>query len=557
MERTGYCNGGFVFDATGDGTADDVFVLNGHLFQVNEVLIHDGVGGWSRLESGPLVERTSSSAGGFVFDATGDGTADDVFVANSNNEANEVLVHDGVGGWSHLDSGPLVERTDCSHGGFVFDATGDGTADDIFVFNHNEANEVLVHDGVGGWSRLESGLLVERTDSSAGGFVFDATGDGTADDVFVANWQANEVLVHDGVGGWSRLESGPLVERTDCSYGGFVFDATGDGTADDVFVVNGNQANEVFVHDGAGGWSRRESGPLVERTDGSNGGFVFDATGDGTADDVFVVNGNQANEVLIHDGVGGWSRLESGPLVERTDSSHGGFVFDATGDGTADDVFVANGNQANEVLVNYGASGWSRLEIGMLVTRTDFSSDGFVFDATGDGTADDVFVANGLSLTTGRANEVLVRDGVGGWSRLESGPLVERTDNSYGGFVFDATGDGTADDVFVANDNQANEVLIHDGVGGWSRLESGPLVERTDNSRGGFVFDATGDGTADDIFVANANLVSNGLSSGQANEVLVHDGVGGWSRLESGPLVERTDSSHGGFVFDATGDGTA
>ena len=64
------------------------------------------------------------------------------------------------------------------------------------------------------------------------------------------------------------------------------------------------------------------------------------------------------------------------------------------------------------------------------------------------------------------------------FSSIERGLLVERTDSSYGGFVFDATGDGTADDVFVANGGQANEVLVHDGVGGWSRLESGPLVER-------------------------------------------------------------------------------
>ena len=46
-----------------------------------------------------------------------------------------------------------------------------------------------------------------------------------------------------------------LAERTDSSRGGFVFDATGDGTADDMFVANYNQANEIFVRDGAGGLS--------------------------------------------------------------------------------------------------------------------------------------------------------------------------------------------------------------------------------------------------------------------------------------------------------------
>jgi hypothetical protein len=111
---------------------------------------------------------------------------------------------------------------------------------------------------------------------------------------------------------FSSIERGPLVERTDWSTSGFVFDATGDGTADDVFVANVYAANEVLVHDGAGGWSRRESGPLVERTDNSYGGFVFDATGDGTADDVFVANARQANEVLFRPAcaIDGYAKLD-------------------------------------------------------------------------------------------------------------------------------------------------------------------------------------------------------------------------------------------------------
>ena len=130
-----------------------------------------------------------------------------------------------------------------------------------------------------------------------------------------------------------------------------------------MFVANYGQANEVLLHDGAGGYSRLTSGPLVERTDSSRGGFLFDATGDGTADDVFVANFGQANEVLLHDGAGGYSRLTSGPLVERTDSSRGGFLFDATGDGTADDVFVANFGQANEIAVRStcGLDGYATL----------------------------------------------------------------------------------------------------------------------------------------------------------------------------------------------------
>ena len=46
------------------------------------------------------------------------------------------------------------------------------------------------------------------------------------------------------------------------------------------------------------------------------------------------------------------------------------------------------------------------------------------------------------------------------FSPLEGGSLVERTDYSQGGFLIDATGDGTADDVFVANNGQANEIAV-------------------------------------------------------------------------------------------------
>ena len=57
-------------------------------------------------------------------------------------------------------------------------------------------------------------------------------------------------------------------------------------------------------------------------------------------------------------------------------------------------------------------------------------------------------------------------------------------------------------------------------------------MERTDNSRGGFVFDATGDGTADDVFVANSGQVAN--SYGQANEFLFRTAcaVDGYAKLD-------------------------
>ena len=55
-------------------------------------------------------------------------------------------------------------------------------------------------------------------------------------------------------------------------------------------------------------------------------------------------------------------------------------------------------------------------------------------------------------ILVGGHNELLINDGAGGFTRVTSGPAVERADGSYGGIAFDATGDGTADDAFSCPD---------------------------------------------------------------------------------------------------------
>ena len=98
--------------------------------------------GWNELETGPLVVHSDHSNGGMLLDATGDGTADDVMVFNQGPNAgtsqpNEVLVFDASAGtFEAMTTGPLVARSGSS--GMVLDATGDGIADDVMVFNDDD-----------------------------------------------------------------------------------------------------------------------------------------------------------------------------------------------------------------------------------------------------------------------------------------------------------------------------------------------------------------------------------------------------------------------------------
>eukprot|EP01043_Picozoa_sp_COSAG02_P061662 COSAG02_NODE_8330_length_2612_cov_84.701955_1_plen_633_part_10 len=514
IERSDNSNGGMLIDATGDGSADDVMMFNSG--DANEVFVNGGSGVYSRLTNSVLVERSDNSYSGMLIDATGDGSADDIMVFNSG-DANEVFVNGGSGVYSRLTNSVLVERTGRSYGGMLVDATGDGSADDIMVFKRSAANEVFVNGGSGVFSRLTNSVLVERSDNSNGGMLIDATGDGSADDIMVFHFNANEVFVNGGSGVYSRLTNSVLVERLDhWSYGGMLIDATGDGSADDIMVFNGlrnYQANEVFVNGGSGVFSRLTNSALVERTDESHDGMLIDATGDGSADDIMVFNSGDANEVFVNGGSGVYSRLTNSVLVERSDESHSGMLVDATGDGSADDIMVFNIGSTNEMLVNGCSRVHSRLTNSVLVERSDRSYGGMLIDATGDGSVDDIMILNFSPSLNNDATVVLVNGGSGGYSRLLDGVLAQWMGRPTSGMLIDAMGDGSADDIMVFSIGDANEVFVNGGSGVYSRLTNSVLVERLDRaSYGGMLIDATGDGSADDIIVFN---------SGDANEVFV------------------------------------
>eukprot|EP01045_Picozoa_sp_COSAG04_P011487 COSAG04_NODE_741_length_10670_cov_20.643837_3_plen_504_part_00 len=132
----------------------------------------------------------------------------------------------------------------------------------------------------------------------------------------------------------------------------------------------------------------------------------------------------------------------------------------------------------------------------------------------------------------------------------------ERTETLGCGSTAVAVGDFNADsrpDLFVANINCANDVLLGAGAGKFVSLTSGPAVAGSLSSVGAVVADFTGD-SRDDIFVINRGVstadqpaYNGGPIIAERNQMFVNDGAVGTAvnfvELATGPAVEGAAST--------------
>jgi hypothetical protein len=576
-------------DFNNDGYVDMIILRSLH---PNEVLINNGDGSFTQLDGSVLGINSNyqeygddarrSSEGGFVADFNNDGYID-VMIINRNSK-NEVHINNGDSSFVQLTTGVAVERTDESWGCVSGDFNRDGYID-VIVLNGDRSqgaeNEIIFTDGEGNFHRLEGTEMVQRIRDSRGGVSADFNNDGALDVIItnsgelLDNYQANDVFIQSLVldGGFIRADDAGDAVAAYQSTGPFMpsqSGVTGDFNEDghlDVMVMNADgkfhddipYTNQVLINNGDGSFNPPppQTGSAVLIALESYAGASGDFNNDGHVD-VTVFN-RGPNKVLINDGAGSFTQLGSGPVSERADTSRGGVVGDFNNDGF-DDVMVFNGKinpgqEKNELLINDGDGNFIRIDSGDAVERNDYSAGGVTGDFNNDGHLD-IMVCN-----RDTANEVLINngDGSGSFTRLDSGDAVARTDSSCGSVSVDFNNDGHID-VMVMNCGQANEVLINnaDSTGTFTRLDSGPAVERTDNSQAGVAGDFNNDGYVD-LMVMNAVDEQN---AGQANELLINNRAGNFFRVQAstgscggGKFVQRIDASFGGVSGDFNNDG--
>jgi len=211
--------------------------------------------------------------------------------------------------------------------------------------------------------------------------------------------RSNLLYHNEGDGTFSKVTSGSIV--TDVNLGMFT-GAWGDYDNDghiDMFIANDGYTSDaqrkdfLYRNNGAGGFTRILSGPMVNDSGNGTAGTWGDYNNDGKLD-LFVSNlFNQKNFLYRNDGNGLFTKITTGDIVNDVGNFAGGAWGDYNNDGFLD-LFVSNfgavGSAAtatNFLYRNTGAGTFAKVTSGAIVTDAakfssatwgDYDNDGFL-----------------------------------------------------------------------------------------------------------------------------------------------------------------------------------
>jgi len=532
-------------DVDGDLDLDIIEANNGQ----NRLLINDGAGNFTDVTSVRLPSANDISFDADFSDVDGDGDLD-IFIANRNSQ-NRLLINNGSGVFTDETASRLPADSDASIEGVFGDANGDGKPD-ILVINNDSQNRLLINNGSGVFTDETASRLPIGTYADNDGAFGDVDGDSDLDIVIgcaaIAGCQ-NRLLINDGTGVFadetllrmpSMIDTSPEIELG-------ISDVDGDGDLD-IVVANGagsgKKQNRLLINDGNGYFTEETSTRLPSLTDATFDIDLGDVDGDGDLDAV-VSNDGERNRLLINNGSGVYSDQTTSRLPSENWSSREADFGDVDGDGDLDIIVANMNNQQNRLLINDGTGNFTEKAFNDygLPADTDVSFDADFSDVDGDGDLD-VFIANRNSQ-----NKLLINDGSGNFADETASRLPADSDTSIEGVFGDADGDGKPDILVINNDSQ-NRLLINDGSGNFtdetaSRL---PIGLYADND--GAFGDVDGDSDLD-IVIGCAAI------AGCQNRLLINDGTGVFadetllrmpSMIDTSPEIELG-------ISDVDGDG--
>jgi RHS repeat-associated protein len=471
-------------DLTGNGKLD---IVTANTAGTVSVLLGNGDGTFGTHQDIALAEAGTSVA---LADVTGDGKQDIVV-----GEQSMVAVLPGHGDGTF---GPRLDLKlgGCCHGVHVAagDLNGDGHTDIVAVQADQQAADVLLSDGKGGFA--------PHQDFPVGSFpgavlLADLTGNGRLDAV-VANTQGSSVSVLLGQGNGTFAVPAPDVAGPPAAQTQSVAlgDLTGNGKVDMV-VTSATGFVSVYMGNGDGTFGKPTNftvGPdpsVVVLADFQHNGHL----------DVLTGNSDETLSLLLGNGDGTFQPARTINLVSTGAAVVSLAVGDLEGNGDLDIVAGTAGGYLHgisiQVLLGHGDGTFGPANV---VDQNDLDPGSLsIGDVTGDGKPD--------LVVSGRATSLMRGNGDGTFQAPTPVTFTVGFTSPFASTVADLNGDGKLDLVALV-DAGTPEVLVQlgNGDGTFGPTTVLPLLDtENDSSQSLAVTDVNGDGIPD-IVVLQRNI---------------------------------------------------
>ncbi len=392
-----------------------------------------------------------------IIDLNGDGY-EDIYVADKDaNKPNLYYQNNGNKTFTKTGLGVLTNDQAITVCSAWADCDNDGDAD-VLMINNTQKPNYLYKNQSGTFSKaLNSGLNSQPAYYHAGSFA-DYDNDGWLD-IFVSNYMPtkfNELYRNKGDGSYEQVMTTPMSNEAFMSLGATWADYDNDGDQD-LFVPNGNGANNSFFNNNGNGTFTKRSDLIICNDGGNSVGSCWgDINNDGWLD-LYVANASNENDFLyVNNKNGGFNKITNSPVVTSGGHSHGCSFADVDNDADLD-LYVTNDKGVKFLFMNDGNGNFTRNTDEVVTADYANSMGNYFFDADRDGDQD-LFVAT----HSGQTNYFFTNNGnTNHWASYK---LIGNLSNK--GAI------GARVSVKSAGKWQVREISCQSGIGGQSSIRA-------------------------------------------------------------------------------------